>query len=222
MRRTKAPRTTVSNQAVYAELFPRELSKGEKQRLRMIEAAIECINDFGIDQTNYEAIGKRLGVGRAHVAYYFKSKNDIIEAVLKYFAATAQSVTVELVRRRENADWKEQILAVVDGAFDWAKQHPSQVPILMLLYYLSTQNEKFREYNHAIREAGANRLEALITSAMESRKISRRSADQIRKLAYNIQALINGNLVSCFATNLNPNVEYWRHATHDAALELIS
>jgi DNA-binding transcriptional regulator YbjK len=199
---------------VFDQLFPPRHQKGDQRRFEIIEAALSCIAKLGIDQTNYSTIGKRLGIGRAHVAYYFESKDEILTIVMRYITATAQGITIDIVKDAKT--WREQVLGIVLGAFSWAERHPRQVSVLFLFYYYAAKEKHYRDLHHVIREAGAKRIQLILAN-----QFPKKPKEKLRDLSYNVQALINGNLISCMATNLKPDLQYWKKITVESASQLL-
>src|SRR4051794_29101570 len=76
------------------QLFEFTPRKGDLRRLEIIKAAIACVYEEGIENTSFDKIGTRLGIGRAHVSYYFKTIDEVLELAVKYIIATAQQITV--------------------------------------------------------------------------------------------------------------------------------
>src|ERR1700675_4060383 len=53
-----------------------------RRRQAIIAAAAEVFRSKGLAKTSVHDISGRLGVGRARVYYYFKSKHDVFRAVI--------------------------------------------------------------------------------------------------------------------------------------------
>jgi AcrR family transcriptional regulator len=177
---------------IFGTLFESGPTKGDLLKARIIEAAIQCISRKGIEETSYESIGKALKIRRSHVAYYFKDRDEMIELVIRYITATAQQSTVARLQHAKDAE--AQVLAIVEGAFDWAEAHPDQVSVLLLFYYYCCFKKNYRETMILIREAGRERLSAVLAQA----KVG--SAARPVK-ARMIQALIFGGLFEFFGTH---------------------
>jgi AcrR family transcriptional regulator len=167
--------------------------KGDLRKIKIIEGAIECIAKHGIEKTNFETIGNAVGMLRAHVAYYFPHKNEILLSVIKYCMATAQQTTVQrvlLVR----TDW-DRFIASVDASFDWAEENPNQCTAILLLYYYCRIEPEFLALHSEARELGNQRLAALLTPLLPKRLES-----EILDIAHELQVIITGYLVDFTTT----------------------
>ena len=73
----------------------KELRKGDKKKLEIVFAAIECISTIGYENITYEALAKKLDTRRAHIAYYFKNKEDIFKACIQFINHTKKEILDE-------------------------------------------------------------------------------------------------------------------------------
>lgn len=76
------------------------LSKGERSRLHIIEIANRLFYARGYQQTSFSDIVDASSVQRGNITYYFKTKDEILQAVIDY---RLDSI------RRLLADWEETI-----------------------------------------------------------------------------------------------------------------
>jgi AcrR family transcriptional regulator len=60
------------------------LSKGEQSRLHIIETANRLFYERGYQQTSFSDIAEASGIRRGNITYYFKTKNDILQDVIRY------------------------------------------------------------------------------------------------------------------------------------------
>lgn len=57
--------------------------KDNPKRVLILRAGSECFARFGFDKTTLEDIGRRAGLNKASLYYYFQNKEDIFMAVVK-------------------------------------------------------------------------------------------------------------------------------------------
>jgi TetR/AcrR family transcriptional repressor of bet genes len=60
------------------------------RRAEAINAALECICEYGIDQITLEMVAERAGFSKGIVAYYFKTKKQLLLESLKAFLSSYQ------------------------------------------------------------------------------------------------------------------------------------
>ncbi|HEX5367846.1 MAG TPA: TetR/AcrR family transcriptional regulator [Dehalococcoidia bacterium] len=59
-----------------------EISVEAQRRRQIIEAVMACISDEGVEKTTMRNVAQRAGVSTGTLAYYFKSKKDLVDAAL--------------------------------------------------------------------------------------------------------------------------------------------
>lgn len=192
----KKPRTKseIVVNPLYVRLFGGAQKKGDLRKAKILESAIHCIAELGIENTNFETIGRRAGMIRAHVQYYFHDRDDIVKAAIQLTTATAQEITIQAVTRATTD--RARIDAVVEAAFEWAREYPEQIPIVGLLYYYATFKPDYQALHTQIRNVGAQRLAAVLGSVGVK-------GDLLTK-AVAIHRLITGGLIDAFTTNPPP------------------
>lgn len=195
-------------------LFQFEYRKGDIRKAHIIEAAIRCLTSYGLEKTTYELIGKEAKIKRSHVAYYFSSKEEIIEACVKYMTATAQALTVEKVKVASTP--RDKILGVVEGAFAWVQKYPLHAKGFMAFYHLATYLPEYQKLNSEIRELGAQRLTVLV-----QRAFPRMESQESFRLAKEIQIFITGAITEFVSSENLFDVEETRDQTKESVLKLI-
>src|SRR4051812_14616152 len=114
--------------ALHNQIFGSKPRKGEKKKVQLTERAIEIIANEAIDALTYDRLGEKLGMTRSHVNYYFSSTLEILEACVRYGIIIGQNLTMKRLNAAKG--WKQQLLAIADGAVDWIEAHPDQVRVL--------------------------------------------------------------------------------------------
>lgn len=171
------------------EVAPR---KGDLQKARLIQAAIEAIAKDGIENASYDNIGKELGMRRSHVAYYFKDKDQLLMTVMRYIVGNNQRLAVERLAQASTS--RERLLAISSAAFEWARSYPDQVAVYMTFYVSCAVKPEFREYFSEFRTLALDRLVLLI---QEDVKVKPSEAIEI---ANTIRGLILGSIFEYFAS----------------------
>ena len=176
------------------ELFEFKPRKGDLKKMEIIMAAIECIATIGFEKTTYEAIAKKIGTRRAHVAYHFKDKSDIFEACIKYIMASYQQTSINRIEAAK--DGLEMLVNYAEAPFLWAEENPQQLSVMLLFYYLCTVDEKYMELHNAIRSGGVERIQYILTNKL-TKKIPAKEAAPMAKM---IQNLVSGSIMDVTTT----------------------
>ncbi len=199
---------------LYAQFFNFRPRKGDIRRARIIESAITCLSTLGVEATSFEAIGKQTGMLRAHVAYYYKDRRDIVRDAIKFCVATVQSITVEHVSAATTD--KERLVAFIEATFEWAEKFPKHLNLILLMYYYASYDPTYRKLHTEIRELGAQRIGAIVKPLVSEK----RSVDY-RIVAKRIQYLITGNLVEYASTTPSVSLAKLKTQTIKEALECL-
>lgn len=83
------------------------------RRRQLIAATVESIHEIGFSATTLQSISRRAGVSAGLVAHYFKDKNGLLEATLRWLATDLRDGIVARLRRA--ATPRDRIAAIVEG-----------------------------------------------------------------------------------------------------------
>jgi len=193
----KKKSTAASNvDPILKQMFEGGLSKGELKKIEIVKSAIQIIGELGIEATSFESIGKPLGIRKAHVAYHFKNKTDIIEAAIRYIIAKGQEITIERVTQAQGT--KDRLAAMARATFEWTRSDPRQIAVYMLFGHYGTVDPKYQSLHTEIRQTGLNRISALLSQ--DPSITQRLAAPEVMELATSIQAVITGEVVGLYTS----------------------
>ncbi|WP_328399225.1 TetR/AcrR family transcriptional regulator C-terminal domain-containing protein [Streptomyces sp. NBC_00390] len=100
-------------------------------RARIVEAALEIIDEEGVDGLSMRRIAARLGVQAMSLYNHVQSKADILDGVTEY-------ITTEMrMPRRMTGDWEDGVRSIAYGFRQAALRHP-RAGELVLMRQLST------------------------------------------------------------------------------------
>lgn len=85
------------------------------RRRDLIEAAYQTFLEFGLKGMTAARIGKRAGLSHGMINYYFKSKDELLTAVVRHANRTIMDETRR--RLRDGGGPKERLLAVLESHF---------------------------------------------------------------------------------------------------------
>ncbi|MGB4136607.1 MAG: helix-turn-helix domain-containing protein, partial [Microbacterium sp.] len=63
---------------------PRKLSKGERTKTRILEAALEVFSEQGFSQTSVRDIATRADITHVGLMHHFPSKDDMLVRILEF------------------------------------------------------------------------------------------------------------------------------------------
>ncbi len=85
----------------------------DTRRRQLIEATVEAIAELGFHGSTILEIAGRAGVSAGLVAFYFRDKNGLLEATLRWLAVQLSSNLIAL--QRDAATPRDRIAAVIDA-----------------------------------------------------------------------------------------------------------
>ena len=68
------------------------VSRGQGKRQRLIDAACQTFYESGVERTTLADIAAAAGIPLGNVYYYFKTKNDLIDAVVEAHLSAARAM----------------------------------------------------------------------------------------------------------------------------------
>lgn len=98
-------------------------------RVRILEAAIDLFGLRGVEATSLDEIAARVGVRKQTVLYWFPSKDELLDGVIRQVAAEL-GAAMEAAVRAAGDDPMDRITAVVKAAFRPAVRRPALLGLL--------------------------------------------------------------------------------------------
>lgn len=145
-----------SKNALYLASIGHSLSKSDLRRLTMIESAIKGMAEEGLEGANFERVARNLKVRRSHVTYYFKDRDELALAAIKYIVTLAQDMTNRKIA--EATDMKSKLLAFNEVTFEWANTFKDHARTLIVFYSQCASNTSFKKFNTTMRKEGTQRV----------------------------------------------------------------
>lgn len=119
----------------------------------LILTAIDVIDELGIQGLSTREVAKRLGMSNAVVFNHFKSKNDLILAVLDHF--TQYDFAIMQAIRSKGLKAAEAITYFIDSFVTYYENYPAITAILQLYDGLKYEPELAEKINGTLATRGA-------------------------------------------------------------------
>ena len=129
----------------------------EDAKRRIIEAAMEVIAERGCEQMTIDHVAKKLGVTKGAVYWYFKSKEELLSAVMKQFQSGLEQTSFESFYNRPI----EEILLQVFDKFDQAGER--EQAMFFEMFAIAPRNSDVRHATREYYNALASTFEEIIT-----------------------------------------------------------
>lgn len=105
-------------------------NKGTPSRKKLIiETALSCFTEFGLDRTTMEDIRKRSAASTGSIYHHFKSKEQLAAEV--YLEGIRRYQEGFLLAIEDKADAREGIYAVVRNHLTWVEDYPDWARFLL-------------------------------------------------------------------------------------------
>ena len=112
---------------------------------RIIEAAASVMRREGYAGTSMKDIAQEAGIAQGLIHYYFKSKDELVMAVLKQACDEMLAETLEAFRRAEGGPL-ERVWPTLEAARERTQHRPEMWRLFFELLPLSFNNPRLREH----------------------------------------------------------------------------
>jgi AcrR family transcriptional regulator len=160
----------------------------------IIQAALRCFNEVGIEQAKIIDIAKYAEVNHSLVLYYFPNYDDLGRAVIESLITKLNDATVAAIEGDEgNAD--KLLEDYILSSFKLVNENRKEFTIWVHFYYKATHSDEYKELNQTIRNQGRERMQKILDACIEQ-NICRSLNDSEKKETVDfIMGLITGNLI---------------------------
>jgi AcrR family transcriptional regulator len=139
-----------------ASMDPDRHDRGRHTRSRLRELALQLFAEQGYEKTSLREIAERLGVTKAALYYYFKSKEDIVRSLVEDYVAEVDELIAWAKEQPRSADTRATIVRryleiVANGTAVFRLLHQNQAAVSSLAA-AKERGEVFRERFDALVE----------------------------------------------------------------------
>lgn len=210
---SESPRTeTIEEETRRDSPRPPQQARARRTRQKLIEAAIECFEQQGFDDTTTAMIAARAGVAVGTFYNHFTDKREIIFELLEQ---TNLEVEQEVVAQLDPASWRgitdprERTRTLIDAIFHAQRLRPGIQRILWAQFF---RDDEFRAPFETMRERIRRAIEEFI-QALDESGLGR--ADLDREMAAFV--VLNAVQWNSAQTYLSGDPEFTNAAAHATA-----
>ncbi|HVV08105.1 TetR/AcrR family transcriptional regulator [Amycolatopsis sp.] len=143
---------------------------GEHTRRRIMEAAMADVADAGYAHATMKSIAERAGLTSAAIYHYFRSKQELVLAVL---TASVDEVVARLDEATHpEGTLRQRFTALLDEALAIVKDHPALTRFVATVYLESGKRPEFTPVLNAGREAEEKIYLRLIDEAVRAGELA--------------------------------------------------
>ena len=197
--------------------FPDVTRKGDRTRLRLVEAAIECITRNGGARLTFEAVGKAAGMNRAQVRYHFPGLDLLVTECLKLVAHHSQEYAVKRLSKAESS--RDKLNCYIETAFYSSRDVPAQIPVLLHGYARGLHQRDFQRLYEKVSDAGNERLASLLNDLLQPLSVP---SERVTELSFAIRSLLTGMVLDMHLRRKLSRIETFIELAKLAAFSLMS
>lgn len=184
-----------SDQRAFRKISIFAKTRGETRRILILRSAIEVLSSQGIQHTTFDAVARVAKMQRSHVAYYFKTRDEMVLMAIRFVVVKGQEATIELLKDAKTPE--KRLMAILRAFFQQAKDTPQHIPIWILFWSLASIDPTYRLLQEEIKQMGKDRIEQILELYFNNSKTTRK---EISLLARNIQALGYGYMIRAMSS----------------------
>jgi TetR/AcrR family transcriptional regulator, tetracycline repressor protein len=154
------------------ELSPEEEKQRGLSRERLVEAALELINQEGLDALSMRALADRLDVKAASLYWHVRDRRELVELL-------AESILDSVSRPRARATWRESVAAIADALARRVSSQKDAGRIMLEVREALERSDTFTDLRTHLIAAGLQPAEARDVAVMVmSYVIAARASDE--------------------------------------------
>jgi AcrR family transcriptional regulator len=139
----------MTSEAMHEKVHGEGHERGRETRSRLRELALQLFAEQGYEKTSLREIAERLGVTKAALYYYFKSKEDIVRSLVEDYMAEIDELIAWAKDQPRSAETRAEIVRryldiVVNGSAVFRLLHQNQAAVSSLAS-AKERGELFRE-----------------------------------------------------------------------------
>ncbi len=118
----------------------------EERKSQILEAAIAVFARLGFQQTRMDDIASQAGLSKGALYLYYKSKDAVIAALLKYFFTQEFKRLQSFVASEREESVTEQLLQLTRQLFSAMKWIEQLMPLAFEFYALAGRDKEVRQF----------------------------------------------------------------------------
>lgn len=173
-----------------------KLGMGPIRRKQLIEAVLNCIDEWGLSETTTQRISKQAQVSAGIINHYFSGKDGLLEAAMRHILKDLQLGVRERMKSLASEDFEARVQAIIEGNFDQTQMTSAARKAWLAFWAEAMHKPELRRLQHV----NAKRLVSNLT--FELKKAFPRP--QAQHIAEVLAAAIDGVWLR-EALNVNPS-----------------
>jgi AcrR family transcriptional regulator len=174
------------------DLFAPEASRAQRQKIKIIEHAIESYAENGIEKTTYASLARNCDISRPLIHHYFPDLDDLFLMAAKYTRSTIHNFTAEGLHAGEPSP-RAMLHGYINAHFKWARLFSNQAKFWMLFYFQCGLGGSARKENTSSSTMNHLRIQSVL---LVGRDKCGWKFDDVEAAAKCVQMLLLGTLLT--------------------------
>jgi AcrR family transcriptional regulator len=141
-------------------------TKGE-----ILKVGLLLFIEMGYGGVTMAAIAKKSKMSKPNVAYHYKDPSEILFELMRYWAASGQSVAANHLLGKVGEDIASLIVANGEATFIWAQEYPELGALTPVLIQAARTNNKIADFQKQVLTVGLSRIKSLLEQFYKSSKV---------------------------------------------------
>jgi AcrR family transcriptional regulator len=190
---------------------PPSLTKGERTRQQIIDAAMKLFLVQGVHRVAFPDIGKAVGIANPTVYKHFPSKEDLLLGCAEVAIERARVFVDAGIDPHAKA--ADRLRAYLRTNFEWVHELEPELHVLLAMYYYGLTDDRMRKLHERIDEDSVSRVETLLVQGNPEKFWRVR---QTRAVARAIHSQLVGEMIKARRAPREMSVEERVRACWDA------
>ncbi len=173
---------------------PKDLRKGERTRLRVLECAFLSIAREGYYRTTFQTIADRVGLSQPLIVRIFGSRETIFSTVAQHLLEKAIVQTEKRLQKVREKSVAKRLETYFEVSLEMVASDPDLAKFYMNLYYLATYDASTRKLISGIRSTAVNRIAGLL----QTHETPKKSREHL-ELAESLHTFLVGTILHTIA-----------------------
>ncbi|MGZ3774026.1 MAG: TetR/AcrR family transcriptional regulator [Bdellovibrio sp.] len=127
-----------------------------KTKTKIIESAMECIADLGLEATTFQAIADKAKISQPLVAYHLKKRENIFIEAFTHLLDTSLVATESSLA--EALSPKDKLINYIMVSLQVFRSHAAIPKMYIAFYYLSSFDPTYRKMNDKLKQEATQRI----------------------------------------------------------------
>ncbi|MDM5333946.1 TetR/AcrR family transcriptional regulator [Ureibacillus composti] len=191
--------------------------KEEERKEQIMKAAYNAVSTLGYDNVTLQDIADYANVSKGVVHYYFKSKQNILSALLESITNQIYKYEVEAIDQHQNAI--EKLRAYLDAVFISPSKNKKFYSVYLDFLAQANGNEEYKKINLNFYEncwnIGQEIIELGIREGVFNQEIDSLTTAKM------MRAIIDGSLIQWLTSNEDGLHQFYKDACMKSILKLL-